>query len=61
VRLLCEQFSIPAILPPPASRFTCDVAAFSSYKGVCSHANFRQDKWDLGPAFPWERLGLRTA
>jgi N-acetyl-anhydromuramyl-L-alanine amidase AmpD len=61
VRLLCEQFTIPAIAPPPVSRFTCDVAAFSGYKGVCSHANFRQDKWDLGPAFPWERLGLRTA
>jgi len=28
------------------------------YTGVSSHANFRQDKWDIGPAFPWDRLGL---
>jgi N-acetyl-anhydromuramyl-L-alanine amidase AmpD len=58
VRMLCEQFSIPSTLPPLARRFTCDVSAFSTYKGVCSHANFRQDKWDIGPAFPWDRLGL---
>jgi N-acetyl-anhydromuramyl-L-alanine amidase AmpD len=58
VRMLCEQFGIKAELPVGAGRFTCDVNAFSSYKGVCSHANFRQDKWDIGPAFPWDRLGL---
>jgi len=58
VRLLCEQFRIPPVLPPIARRFECDVNAFSTFKGVCSHANFRQDKWDIGPAFPWDRLGL---
>jgi N-acetyl-anhydromuramyl-L-alanine amidase AmpD len=58
VRALCDQFSIPATLPPAARRFESDVNAFSSYKGVCTHANFRQDKWDIGPAFPWDRLGL---
>jgi N-acetyl-anhydromuramyl-L-alanine amidase AmpD len=58
LRLLCEQFRIPPALPPLARRFECDVNAFSTYKGVCSHANFRQDKWDIGPAFPWDRLGL---
>ena len=31
---------------------------FRQYKGVSSHANFSQDKWDIGPAFPWDRLGL---
>ena len=58
VRMLCAQFSIPPSLPPLSQRFTCDVNAFSTYTGVSSHANFRQDKWDIGPAFPWDRLGL---
>jgi N-acetyl-anhydromuramyl-L-alanine amidase AmpD len=58
VRGLCGQFSIPAKLPPLAKRFECDVTAFAAYSGVCTHANFRQDKWDIGPAFPWDRLGL---
>ena len=55
---LCEQFDIPTLLPPLARRFTCDPSAFAGYSGVCSHANFREDKWDIGPAFPWDRLGL---
>ncbi|MBA2306145.1 MAG: N-acetylmuramoyl-L-alanine amidase [Acidobacteria bacterium] len=55
---LCDQFSITATLPPLARRFDCDLNAFARYKGVCTHANFRQDKWDIGPAFPWERLRL---
>ena len=58
VRGLCEQFSIPATLPPLAHRFECDLGAFASYRGVCTHANFRRDKWDIGPAFPWSRLAL---
>ena len=35
-----------------------DVSFFSSFQGVVSHQNFRTDKWDLGPAFNWDRLGL---
>ena len=58
VRGLCEQFSIPRTLPAAAQRFECDLPTFLSYKGVCSHANFRTDKWDIGPAFPWDRLSL---
>jgi N-acetyl-anhydromuramyl-L-alanine amidase AmpD len=58
VRHVCDRFAIPRVLPPLPQRFTCDVGAFASFKGVCTHANFRQDKWDIGPAFPWERLGL---
>jgi N-acetyl-anhydromuramyl-L-alanine amidase AmpD len=58
VRGLCEEFDIPATLPSGARRFDSDPSSFATYKGVCSHANFRQDKWDIGPAFAWERLGL---
>jgi N-acetyl-anhydromuramyl-L-alanine amidase AmpD len=58
VRHVCDEFDIPKTLPPLSRRFTCDLDAFASYSGICSHANFRADKWDIGPAFPWERLGL---
>ena len=58
VRALCGQFSIPLTLPPLDRRFDCDVNAFATYRGVCTHANFRLDKWDIGPAFPWDRLAL---
>jgi len=58
VRALCQQFSIPQSLPPLSRRFDCDLSTFVGYKGVCTHANFRQDKWDIGPVFPWEALGL---
>jgi N-acetyl-anhydromuramyl-L-alanine amidase AmpD len=58
VRGLCQQFAIAPTLPAAGRRFDADPGAFASYKGVCSHANFRQDKWDIGPAFPWDRLGL---
>ena len=58
VRHLCDRFSIPAAIPPLARRFECDLNTFVGYKGVCTHANFRLDKWDIGPGFPWDRLGL---
>jgi N-acetyl-anhydromuramyl-L-alanine amidase AmpD len=58
VRGLCQQFSIAPTLPAAGRRFDADPAAFARYKGVCTHANFRQDKWDIGPAFQWDRLGL---
>jgi hypothetical protein len=58
VRGLCERFAIRPTLPPDRLRFECDPPTFASYQGVCSHANFRTDKWDIGPAFPWERLAF---
>jgi N-acetyl-anhydromuramyl-L-alanine amidase AmpD len=58
VRYLCERFGIPRRLPASAARLECDLAAFAGYKGIATHVNFRPDKWDVGPAFDWERLGL---
>ena len=58
VRTLCEQFSIPPTLPPSKRQFEFDPTGFATFRGVCTHANYRRDKWDIGPAFPWERLGL---
>jgi len=36
IRGLCEQFSIPATLPPIVRRFECDVTRFATYTGVCA-------------------------
>lgn len=27
---------------------------FANWKGICTHSNFRPDKFDIGPAFPWQ-------
>ncbi|MFN3324241.1 MAG: N-acetylmuramoyl-L-alanine amidase [Bryobacteraceae bacterium] len=58
VRHLCERFSIPAEVPPRAKRAAFDMAHFAGFSGVATHANFRADKWDIGPAFDWDELGL---
>jgi N-acetyl-anhydromuramyl-L-alanine amidase AmpD len=58
VSYLCGRFSIPKTLPPPARQFECDTSFYASYKGIATHANFRQDKWDIGPAFDWPALGI---
>lgn len=55
---VCERFGIPKTIPPRSRRGECDLAYFSPRKGVVAHQNFRQDKWDIGPAFDWDRLGF---
>jgi N-acetyl-anhydromuramyl-L-alanine amidase AmpD len=57
VRYLCDRFDIERRLPSSADRLCCD-PTFAGYKGIATHVNFRPDKWDVGPAFDWERLGL---
>ena len=58
VHHLCERFHIPKTVPSTSRREECDLSFFGSYQGVATHQNFRQDKWDIGPAFDWNRLGL---
>jgi N-acetyl-anhydromuramyl-L-alanine amidase AmpD len=58
VHSLCDRFAIPRQLPAAAQRLAFDAQAFQGFKGVATHANFRADKWDVGPAFDWDRLGL---
>lgn len=58
VRHLCERFSIPAIASAEARRGEFNPAHFDNYSGVATHSNFRRDKWDVGPAFCWDRLGF---
>lgn len=53
---LCKRFSIPPRIPEEKRRPQFDPAFFRRYTGVFSHQNLRADKFDVGPAFPWNEL-----
>jgi N-acetyl-anhydromuramyl-L-alanine amidase AmpD len=55
---LCTSFGIPKRLAAAGKRLERDQALFSTFSGVATHVNFRDDKWDVGPAFDFDRLGL---
>ncbi len=58
VHHLCERFEIPKLLSDKSRRAEYDMPFFSKHKGIATHSNFRPDKWDIGPAFDWEILGI---
>lgn len=55
LRYLTGKFNIPRQFLPVPKRFqtTQDVINFH---GIVSHVNFRTDKYDIGPAFDWDRV-----
>ncbi|MBE0659710.1 MAG: N-acetylmuramoyl-L-alanine amidase [Bryobacteraceae bacterium] len=56
---LRERFAIPKRLPSMAKRTVAEPGGyFKTFAGIASHQNFRADKFDVGPAFPWERITL---
>ena len=54
-RYLCDRFQIPKAVPVDKIQ-VADVSFFSGWQGICGHQNFRSDKTDPGPAFPWQQL-----
>lgn len=58
VHHLCDRFDIPREIPPTDRQQEFDATYFNTFEGVASHQNFRKDKWDVGPAFEWQRLGF---
>lgn len=54
VRWLMGQFDIPPVIPADFTSF--QLPAIARFKGVATHQMFRRDKYDLGPAFPFEEL-----
>lgn len=58
VRQLCAEHGIGRTLAPAGRRNEFDPTFFNSFSGIATHANFRADKWDIGPAFDWGRLRL---
>ena len=53
VEKISADFKIPLTLPPVDKREAFDLNFFDKWTGVASHQNFRTDKSDIGPAFPW--------
>ena len=53
---LTQIFGIPRRLPPASRRGDFDLNFYSTYQGVASHQNFRDDKTDIGPAWDWGAL-----
>jgi N-acetyl-anhydromuramyl-L-alanine amidase AmpD len=55
LRYLTGKFNIPRQFLPVNKRYetTQDVTQFH---GIVSHVNFRTDKFDIGPAFDWDRV-----
>jgi len=56
VAKLCNDFDIPKKTLPDRTKF--DLETLTSFRGIVSHQNFREDKFDIGPAFEWRRIGL---
>lgn len=53
---LTERYSIPYRFLPQDQRFQTSEAN-AAFKGIVSHLNFRiEGKWDIGPAFEWQRI-----
>ncbi len=51
-KFLCELYSIPKVQYKPGT----DVM---QHNGIATHTDFRTDKFDVGPAFPWQSyLGM---
>lgn len=65
LRYLTARFKIPRTILAPVKRYEVfgSAAEAESFKGICSHVNFRPSgKWDIGPAFDWEQVtkGLKV-
>lgn len=52
---LCDRFDIPKqLIPGDKNRF--DISLATSFSGILTHANVREDKTDVHLKFPWSRL-----
>jgi N-acetylmuramoyl-L-alanine amidase len=57
LQFLCIKYNLPYSFLPENKRYSLfTVPEAQAYKGICSHVNFRSDKWDIGPAFNWSKL-----
>lgn len=55
LRYLTSTCHIPRAFLPEAKRYET-TSEVTSFNGIVSHVNFRTDKFDLGPAFPWDEV-----
>lgn len=52
---LTMQYKIPYNFLPNDLKFKV-TSKVKTFTGITSHVNYRKDKWDIGPAFDWERI-----
>lgn len=53
---LSERFNIPLDkIGEDGKRHHLNQSA-QDFEGIMTHSNFRLDKWDIGPAFDWDRI-----
>jgi N-acetyl-anhydromuramyl-L-alanine amidase AmpD len=60
LRYLSATYSIPLKLLPEPQRYLV-YPAVARWRGITSHVNYQPQaygKWDIGPAFDWNRLGV---
>lgn len=56
---LSEVFNIPVTHDPLGGALDYwPLEKMHVYYGLTTHANYRRDKYDIGPAFDWKRLGI---
>lgn len=53
---LCQKFRIPFAWAPKMEAGEFCLADVAGHAGIATHANFRRDKFDVGPAFDWDFL-----
>jgi len=55
-RFLTAKYNIPRKILGESVRYSAN-SATAGFRGIVSHLNFRATgKWDIGPAFEWDRL-----
>ncbi len=55
LRYLCQTYAIPHDFLPLNRRFLTQSEVLH-FNGVVAHVNYRTDKFDIGPAFDWNKL-----
>ena len=55
LKYLTRTYNIPVAFLSEDIRYTTTEEA-AAFNGILSHVNYRKDKYDLGPAFDWDRV-----
>ena len=55
LRYLTAKYNIPRAFLPESVRYQPTSQAVT-FKGIVTHANYRKDKADIGPAFDWAKV-----
>ncbi len=54
INYLCDKWNIPREVPKDKMSF--QLPQMGEFKGIVTHQMFRQDKYDMGIAWPWEKV-----